>query len=104
MHNFTYPEVLALARTIEEENPKELIVPERLTKPHDLIVRYQDSIKSEKDFQTDITYLNAEGKNLKIEVTQGTLNRALKFFNSFISLAEARGHQIQDKEIKLPSS
>ena len=94
MHSFKNQEVQELVKTIEEENPKELIVPDRLNKPHPLITEFRRNTKSYTEFRTDITRLSRGKNTLGIEVTKYTLKRALIFFNVFINLVKARGHEV----------
>ena len=100
MHDFTYQETLTLAKKIEDENPDELIVLERLQNPEYLITKYKGNAKPIEEFRTDITRLLGGLDNLSIEVTKFTFKRALKFFNAFIMLAKARGHDVLVKDRK----
>jgi hypothetical protein len=100
MNNFTHNEVLHLAKTIEDENPDELIVPERLQNPDYLITKYKDNAKPVEEFRTGITRLLGGVDNLSIEVTKSTFKRSLKIFNAFIRLAKARGHEVLIKDRK----
>ena len=98
MYSFKHPEVLALVKIIEEKNPKELIVPDRLYRPHPLITRFKDNTESYTEFRTDITRLRRGKNTLRIEITRYTLKRALIFFNAFINLAKARAHDIINQD------
>lgn len=100
MNDFTHKEVLYLSKDIEDDNPKELIVPERLHYPHKLIKAYKENAKPVEEFRTDITRFLGGENQLKIEVTKTTFKRALLFFNTFIKLSNARNHEVLIKDGK----
>ena len=91
MNEFTYQETLALAKRIENENPKELIVPSKLISPHPLVLRTKQHFKNLKSgFWSPL--ISTEEGFLSIRVTKQYISRALRFYDAFINLAESRGH------------
>lgn len=94
MNDFTYQETLELAAQIEEENPKALIVPHKLSNPEPLVTQAKRHFEMETNERDYTRYLWSREGILGIYVTKQTRGRALRFFNSFIKLAKIRGHNI----------
>ncbi|WP_420583102.1 hypothetical protein [Reichenbachiella sp.] len=95
MHYFTSSQNLELAKIIEQENPKELMVSKKLIQPHPLIKEAQTYYRVNnkvKRWQGNTVDLGEQ--NLSIHVTKPVLSRAIILFDALIKLAIVRKHKV----------
>lgn len=81
---------------IESDPSLDIVVPDKLTKPHKLIVETKTAhFNNENRFSKSFTgYLRSP---LNISATKHNYNRALRIMDTFIKAMEKRGHQFQLK-------
>lgn len=85
-------------KTIVQNSNSEFKVPDRLTKPDDLIIKtkdYYDAIKR-FDWRTGGSYPSHDGV-LKINVSQECLPRALRIMDTIIKILKSRNHDVITK-------
>jgi hypothetical protein len=77
-----------------------IVFPEKLTKPHQLIIDAKNDLKTkEPSYQHNIIgLLNTSSGILNITVAPQTVKRALLFMDVFIKALQKRGHKITVKE------
>ena len=85
----------ALAKEIEKQHPKLILVPDRLKNPDPMIVAIKPNLESQKGigwYGLKVSVSNSVNL-LSISVAKETIPRALRFMDAFIKLSKARGHQ-----------
>lgn len=83
-----------LKMEIENDQNVSLKVPDRLVKPDKLIESLKNELKDQKGYAPDGNRLKTRDQ-LKVLVNRETLERALRFMDTFIKAIRARGHDIQ---------
>ena len=84
----------ALAKEIEKQHPKLILVPDRLTNPDPMILAVKPNLESQKGigwYGLKVSVSNSANL-LSISVAKETIPRALRFMDAFIKLSKARGH------------
>lgn len=84
-----------LANQIEKENPKQLIVPEKLSNPDSLIV---ETKKEWREWKNKNNHWRDYKRVLSIRVEDKNRSRALRFMNILIKLLKKRGHYVKNNE------
>lgn len=84
---------------IEEELKSLLVVPEKLTKQHSLIVAARESL-NKRDRWEHNGLVNPERGTLDIKVSRGNIARALRFMDTLIKPIEALGHSVEIRNNK----
>jgi len=82
---------------IENDLESFLIVPDKLSKPDELVTSASQKLKS-KDVYGG--YVSSWESPLNIDVTPVNLGRALRFMDAFIKLMRERGHKVVIKDKK----
>lgn len=85
-----------------ENNPKlQLIVPDRIARSEDLVVKARKSLstKNSRSYKFVGMY-ETESDELRIMVSKSNIDRSLRFMNTFIKLLRARNHSIVVKQRK----
>jgi hypothetical protein len=91
--------VIAKEKEILEKEKDNLIVPEKLTKPHILIQEYKNKF-AENKWTGNAKTLRTYGDVLNISATAENMNRALRIMDTFIKVIENRGHKIINRNRK----
>lgn len=87
------PEIL-LREKIEQDPSLNLIVPDKLTKPHKLVIEAKQALyNNENRFSKSFVYY--QRSPLRISVTKSHIGRALRIMDTFIKAMEQRGHEFQ---------
>lgn len=86
---------ITLEKEIIEKEGDLLIVPEKLTKPCELIVLAKDNLTQKKGSYMHGGLLNTSSDLLNITVSKDSIFRALRFMDTFIKVIEKRGHEIK---------
>lgn len=84
-------------KEIEKSCAKQLPVPERLSKPHSLIKAAKvnlSSKKKERNWRNIPECIHTDWELLSISVQKHNVPRALRIMNTFIRMAEHRGHDV----------
>jgi len=83
-------------QAIQDQFPKECIVPKRLTHPCPMIEMAKKDLSQRKNesWGRKDQIIQTRGSNLAIHVTWKNIARALRIFDTFIKLLRKRGHQI----------
>jgi len=84
-----------LAKEIEKQHPKLILVPDRLTNPDPMVAEVKVNLEPQKAigwYGLKVSVSNSANL-LSISVAKETIPRALRFMDAFIKLSKARGHQ-----------
>lgn len=87
---------LRLKKEVENDKNLKLTVPDKLNKPHPLIIKVRDDLKDKEPGTWNNTngLLISSKDVLTLEVSKANVSRALRFMNSLIFLLEQRKHSI----------
>lgn len=90
--------VNVLKHEIENNLEAKLIVPEFLTKPHELILSLKKDLQSkQQDTYQYIGTVSSSRNELNVRVSTKNISRALRFMDTLIKALYARGHTIEFK-------
>jgi hypothetical protein len=78
---------------IEQQLKSELIVPEKLSNPHQLIITAKESL-NEKDRYVQNGLVSCKQGQLDIKISKAGISRVLRFMDTFIKALHARNHTI----------
>ncbi|MEO9476768.1 MAG: hypothetical protein ABJG41_14595 [Cyclobacteriaceae bacterium] len=82
-------------RELELKNSIDFKFPERLSRPHYLIIQLKKHLKAEKPETWQNPGMVRSRKNLSVNTTKARSNRAVLFMDTLIKLLENRGHIIK---------
>jgi len=92
--------IARVRKDIEKACGSMLIVPEKLAKPHFLIREARDNFKSKKksSYTDSPQCINTDWEMISISVQKENVPRALRLMNTFIKIANKRGHDVEIKD------
>jgi len=92
--------IARVRKDIEKECASVLTVPEKLAKPHFLIREARDNFKLKKKYSYNgySQCINTDWEMISISVQKENVPRALRIMNTFIKIANKRGHDVEIKE------
>jgi hypothetical protein len=82
-----------LQKRIENDEELSLVVPDRLTNPHKLIIAAKERLNQKHDYLHN-GLINTWGEVLNIRVEPNNVGRALRFMNALIKNLEKRNHKV----------
>lgn len=92
--------ITRVSKEIEKACGSILIVPEKLAKPHFLIREARDDFKLKKksSYHGFPQSIHTDWEMISISVQKENVARALRFMNTFIKVANKRGHDVEIKD------
>jgi hypothetical protein len=87
----------ALKKEIEHDERLNLIVPERLSNPDQLIIRVKDDLNNKEVWNKNEGIARSSTGELDIRVNPKNIGRALRIMDTLIKAFKARGHEFKIK-------
>lgn len=80
-----------------ENSELPLVVPDRLSKPDELVVKAKEDLKEKEPsiWGTSEGLLSTSSGIINLQVSKSNISRALRFMDAFIKLIKKRGHSIK---------
>ena len=99
---FSNPEETKTQVSFEKETANQIIVPDNIDTPHPLVSRTEKSLRDGKVNEKGICQHKRTG--LDIQVTVGSLERALRIMDALVKAMETRGYKLHHRKDGAPIS